>query len=129
MKKKAQTKPAEVQKEITDLEEFQAVYAQDWLKITQMPAFRAGMQLLNVRKLNEITSLSNEDIEKYGLLILSSLIGLLQHENEMFSLHNQKTFKFPMDEEVEYVSPEEEAEHQKLRDKFADQQRKTLYGN
>jgi hypothetical protein len=129
VKKKSQSKPVEVQKEITDLEEFQAAYGGDWLKITQMPAFRAGLQLLNVRKLDEITSLSNEDIDKHALLILSDLIGQLKHENNMFNLHKEQSFRLPMDEEVRYVSPEEEAAHQQLAEKFAQQTTKNRYGN
>src|SRR5438105_11138664 len=115
-KKKPQPKP--IPKEINDLEEFQSAYGEQWQQITTMPAFRTGLQLLNVRSLDQIAALSNEEVEKYGLLILSSLIGLLKHENDMFGLHKEQTFKFPVDEEVEYVSPEEEAEHQKLRQRF-----------
>ena len=122
MKKKSAPKP--VPKQIDDLEEFQATYGADWHKITQMAAFRAGLQLLNVRKLDEITSLSNEDIETHGLLILANLIGLLKHENDMFNLHKEKPFTYPMDEEVVYISPEEQAEHEKLREKFDQQSRK-----
>src|SRR6266404_3172490 len=126
-KKKTEQKP--IPKQINDLEEFQSAYGEQWQQITSMPAFRAGLQLLNVRSLDQIAALSNEEIEKYGLLILSSLVGLLKHENEMFNLHNEQTFKFPLDEEVEYISPEEEAEHQKLRQQFQTEERKKRYGN
>jgi hypothetical protein len=130
MKKKPKQESKPVPKQIDDLEEFQAAYGEQWQAITQMPAFRAGLQLLNVRSLDQITSLSNEDIDKYGVLILSSLIGLLKHENDIFNLHNEQTFKFPMGEdEVVYVSPEEEAAHQQLREKFAEQTRKQRHGN
>ena len=128
MKKKKQ-EPKIVPKDIQDLEEFQAVFGPDWQKITMMPAFRAGMQLLNVRALNEIASLSNEDIEKYGLLFLSILVGQLKHENSIFNLHNEKTFKLPSgDDEVEYVSPEQEAELQRMRERFSEETRKQRYG-
>ena len=128
-KKKSEPKPLEPDpKQITDLEEFQSVFGADWQRITEMPAFRAGLQLLNVRALNEITSMSNEDIEKYGMLILANLIGLLRHENNIFGLHNQKTFKFPVEEEPEYISPEQEAEMFKLKEKFTQENRRQRYG-
>jgi hypothetical protein len=125
MKKKSAPKP--VPKQIDDLEEFQAAYGADWHKITQMPAFRAGLQLLNVRELDRITSLSDDDIDKYAGLILSQLVGLLRHENGIFNLHKEQSFKFPLDEEVRYVSPEEEAAHQQLAEKFAQQTTKKRY--
>jgi hypothetical protein len=130
MKKKADPKltTKENRPAITDLEEFQAAYGEDWLNITRMPAFRAGLQLLNVRKLDEITSLSNEDIEKHGTLILSDLIGLLKHENAMFNLHNEKTFRLPLDEDEEYFSPEQISEMEKMKSQFREQQRKARYG-
>ena len=93
-----------------------------------MPAFRAGLQLLNVRALNEITAMSNEDIEKHGMLILANLIGLLRHENNIFNLHNEKQFKFPVVEEEEYISPEQEAEMFKLKEKFTQENRRQRYG-
>src|ERR1041385_6837896 len=125
--KKKKPEPKELPKQINDLEEFQAAYGADWHKITQMPAFRAGLQLLNVRELDRITSLSDDDIEKYGLLILSQLIGLLRHENRIFNLHKEQSFTLPSDEEVVYVSPEEQAAHEQLRSKFSEEERKTRY--
>jgi hypothetical protein len=127
MKKKTPTKPKEVPKQINDLEEFQSAYGPEWQKITQMPAFRAGLQLLNVRELDKITSLSHDDIEKHGLLIFSELIGLLRHENAMFSLHKESTFQLPTDEEEIYMSPEEQAAHEQLRSKFSEEERKRRY--
>ena len=128
MKKKV-TKPKEALKDIQDLEEFQAAYGPEFERITKMPAFRAGLQLLNVRALDEITSLSNEDIDKYGLLILANLVGMLKHENNIFNLHKEQTFKLPTgDDEVEYVSPEQEAELQRMKERFSEETRKQRYG-
>jgi len=128
-KKKPIPKPTEVPKQIDDLEEFQAAYGEQWQQIKAMPAFRAGLQLLNIRALDEITALSNDDIQKHGLLVLSGLIGLLKHENDMSNLDTEKTFKFPPgDDDVVYVSPEEEAAHQQLREKFQQEERKRRYG-
>ena len=128
MKKKV-TKPKEALKDIQDLEEFQAAYGPEFERITKMPAFRAGLQLLNVRALDEITSLSNEDIDKYGTMILANLVGMLKHENNIFNLHKEKTFKLPSgDDEVEYVSPEQEAELQRMRERFSEETRQKRYG-
>jgi hypothetical protein len=129
MNKKATQKPKEVPKDIQDLEEFQAQYGEQFQKITQMPAFRAGLQLLNVRALDEITSLSNEDIEKYAPMILANLIGMLKHENNIFNLHKEQSFRVPIgDDDVVYMSPEEEAAHQQLREKFSEETTRKRYG-
>jgi hypothetical protein len=124
MKKKTE-KP--VPKQINDLEEFQAAYGEQWMNITRMPVFRAGLQLLNVRKLNEITSLSNEEIEKHAAIILSELLGLLRHENAIFGLHEEKTFKFPLEDDEEYFSPEQVAQLEQQKAKFREQAQKQRY--
>jgi len=126
VKKKSQ--PKEVPKRIDDLEEFQAAYGAEFYRITQMQAFRAGLQLLNVRELDRIASLSDDDIDKYGVLILSQLVGLLRHENGIFNLHKEQSFTIPTDEEIVYVSPEEQAAHEQLRAKFQEQAKKNRYG-
>jgi hypothetical protein len=118
-----------VPKTATDLQMFQEQYGADWQKIMEMPAFRAGLQLLNIRKLDQIASLTPEVIEQCSVGILSELIGQLRHENQIFNLHKEKEFRFPLEEEDIYVSPEEEAEHQKLREKFSEQARKQRYGS
>ena len=129
MKKKPEPKPKVLDKPLTDLEDFQAQYGDEWRRLIAMPVFRAGLQLLNVRSLDQISSLSNEEIEKNSVAILSVLIGQLRHENDLFNLHQKKEFKFPLEEQEEYMSPEEEAAHQQLRSKFIEEQRKRRYGN
>ena len=128
MKKKKTPEITVTPKDASNLELFQAEHGADWQRITAHPAFLAGLQLLNIRAFNELTSLSFEDIDKYGLLILSVLIGRLKHEQDMKKLHEEQTFTFPQDEEVEYISPEEEAEHQKLRERFQVEEKKRRYG-
>lgn len=128
MKKKKTPEPTVTPKDASDLELFQSEHGLEWQKITSHPAFLAGLQLLNVRAFNEITSLSFEDIDKYGLLILSVLIGRLKHEQDMKTLHKEQTFTFPVEEETDYVSPEEQAEHEMIRKRFADESRKAHYG-
>ena len=128
--KKKKSAPKIVPKDIQDLEEFQAAYGPEFERITKMPAFRAGLQLLNVRALDEITSLSNEDIDKYGTMILANLVGMLKHENNIFNLHKEQTFKVPIeDDDVVYISDEEQAAHAQLREKFSEEVKKKRYGN
>lgn len=116
MKKKQKIpQPTVTPKDTSDLELFQAEHGADWQRITTHPAFLAGLQLLKVRAFNEITSLSFEDIEKYGLLILSVLIGRLKTESDMMKLHEERTFTFPTEEELIYMSPEQESEQARLR--------------
>ncbi len=111
----------------SDLEEFQALYGADWIRISQSPAFLAASLLLNTRKLKGITNLSPEQIEKNGREILANLVGHLQHEDDLFTLHQQKDFKTPIEEEMVYLSPEQQVEQEELISKFRDQQRKQHY--
>lgn len=128
-KKSVAQKPTEPKPVTTDLQMFQEQYGADWQRLLETPAFRAGLLLLNTRKLDQIASLSNEDVENYSIGILAELIGQLKHENQMFNLHKEKEYKLPLEEEDEYLSPEEEAAHHKLRETFRDQARKQRYGN
>lgn len=126
-KKTAELKPNP--KTASDLQLFQEQYGADWQKLIETPAFRAGLQLLNIRALDRIAFLSNEEVEKYSLGILSELIGQLKHEHQMFNLHNEKEFRFPLEEEDEYFSPEQVAEMETMKSKFREQVRKNRYGN
>lgn len=112
----------------SDLEEFQAAYGSEWEQIKRTPAFMSAMQVLNVRKLNYITALSDAQIEGNGKEILADLRGHLKHENDLFTLNDQKETVFPSEEDLVYVSPEEAEEHQKLAEKFAAQRKREHYG-
>ncbi len=107
-----------------DVEEFQAQYGSDWQQIVRNPAFVAAMQLLNIRKLKTLTNLSPMEIERNGRELLSNLVGQLQHEDDLFTLHAMREGEFPAEEEMIYMSPEEAEEHQKLAAKFAEERRK-----
>ncbi len=111
----------------SDLEEFQAQYGNDWLQITRTPAFIAGTQLLNIRKLKEITGLSPDQIEKNGREILSNLVGHLQHEDNLFSLHTQTDMKLPVEESDEYISPEEAEMLRTQIDQFRQRQKENRH--
>jgi hypothetical protein len=111
----------------TDLEEFQSQYGGDWLKITQHPAFIAGTQLLNIRKLKSVTSLSDEQIEKNGREILADLRGHMKHEDDLFTLHTQSESAIPVEEQEFYVSPEEAAQLEAQVDKFRENRKKQYY--
>ncbi len=111
----------------SDLEEFQSQYGGDWLNITRHPAFIAGTQLLNIRKLREITRLSPDQIEKNGREILSNLVGHLQHEDNLFSLHTQTDFQLPAEDADEYISPEEAEILRSQVDKFRERRKEAQY--
>jgi len=124
---KKQSKPKTPAQVPTDLEEFQAQYGGDWLKITQHPAFMAGMQLLNVRKFKGITFLSNEEIDKHSREILSNLIGHLKHEEDLFTLHEAKEEQIIPNEEFDYLSPEQAGELEAFSAKLREQQKRERY--
>ena len=111
----------------SDLEEFQALYGAEWLNIVRNPAFIAAAQLLNIRKLKSITTLSDQQIEQNGREILSDLRGHLKHEDDLFTLQDKKDFKTPIEEEGRYISPEEAIEIDAAIDKFREQRKKTHY--
>ena len=121
--KKAKLKPPVP----SDLEEFQALYGAEWLNIVRNPAFIAAAQLLNIRKLKGITNLTPDQIEKNGREILSNLVGHLQHEDDLFTIHAQKEIKAPIEDEGRYISPEEAMELDAAIDKFREQRKKTHY--
>lgn len=108
----------------SDVEEFQAQYAGDWIQIIRSPAFIAAMQLLNIRKLKTLTNLSPMEIERNGRELLSNLVGQLQHEDDLFTLHSKREGELPAEEEMIYMSPEEAEEHQRLAAKFAEQRKR-----
>ena len=120
-------KPKTINPIPADLDEFQVQYGAEWLSITKSPAFLAGMQLLNVRKLKGLTALTDEQIEKNGREILSDLRGHLQHEEDLLTLHDKREFRFPVEEETEYLSPEAAAEMERTRDNLIQEQRKRRY--
>ncbi len=126
MKKKV-SKPKTPAPIPTDLEEFQSQYGIEWLQIIKHPAFIAGMQFLNVRKLREVTSLSDEQIEKNGREILASLRGQLKHEDDLFTLHAQSESAMPVEEPDFYISPEEAAQLEAQVDQFRESRKKAHY--
>ncbi len=107
----------------SDLEEFQALYGADWLNIVRNPAFIAAAQLLNIRKLKGITNLSSEQIKENGCEILANLVGHLKHEDDLFTLQNQRENILPVDEQLQYLSPEEVMEQEALMEKFREQRK------
>ena len=111
----------------SDLEEFQALYGAEWLNIVRNPAFIAAAQLLNIRKLKSITTLSDQQIEQNGREILSDLRGHLKHEDDLFTLQDKKDFKTPIEEEVGYLSPEQAVELEDKINQFREQNRKNHY--
>src|SRR5438045_4174528 len=91
----------------SDLKEFQQAYGDQWLRIAQSETFRDGLLLLNIRKLDSITGLTNGDIETNGREILADLRGHMILENDLMTLHSKKDFTLPTEEPEEYFSPEQ----------------------
>jgi hypothetical protein len=112
---------------IGDLEEFQQVHGPEWLRIVQSPAFRAGLLLLNIRKIDSIATLTNEDIEKHGREIVSDLRGHVRLENDLMSLHTMKDFTLPSEEAEEYFSPTQVAEMEMVKERFRKENEKSRY--
>lgn len=110
-----------------DLKQFQAKYASTWKQIVDSPAYQAGVQFLRNRKTDSIAMLTPDQIEKSSKEILGDLKGYLQHENELGNLHEMTEFTIPFEEPDEYISPEQEAEQDKLRAKFREETRKQRY--
>lgn len=110
-----------------DLKQFQAKYATVWKRIIDEPAYQAGIQFLRNKKLNEVSLLSEEEIEKHGKEYLSDLRGFLRHENDMSVLHDMTDFTIPIEVEDEYLSPEQEAEQEQLREKFRAETKRQRY--
>ncbi len=127
MKKKSVKQPLTPTQIPSDLEEFQSQYGGDWLNITRSPAFIAGTQLLNIRKLKSVTNLSDDQIRENGREILADLRGHMKHEDDLFTLHNQTDFRAPEPEEVEYISPEEAEMLRGQIDKFRDERKRNQH--
>lgn len=110
-----------------DLKQFQAKYATVWKTIIGSPAYQAGIQFLRNKKLNEVSLLSEQEIDSHGKEYLSDLRGFLRHENDMEKLHEMTDFSLPLEEPDEYLSPEQEAEQDQLRAKFREETKKQRY--
>ncbi len=107
----------------SDLEEFKSQHGAQWQQIIETPAFRAAFQLLNIWKINYITSLTDEVIERHSREIIGDLRGHLQHENDLISLHEKDEFKMPSDEPEDYMSPETQAQLEDFAEKLKKQQK------
>lgn len=116
-RKKVEKVVAQPSPSLTSLEEFQKAYGAQWLQIVQSTPFREAMYLLNKVKHDQITNLSDDDIEKNGREILADLRGHLKHEDNLLTLHS-RTEEFPTEEVEEYLSPEQIAEIEMMREKF-----------
>jgi hypothetical protein len=110
-----------------DLKQFQAKYGAVLKTILESPAYQAGTQFLRNRKMERISLLSEAEIEKNGREYLADLRGYLQHEDELLKLPEMTDFTLPFEEPDEYISPEQEAEQDKLRAKFREENRKERY--
>ncbi len=106
---------------MTDLEAFQKQHGKALVKALQNPALAAGMQLLFLRKIDSVSRLTDADIATHSREILGDLRGFFGYEHSLSTLHKQREFKLPIEPDLEYISPEQEAELQDLVGKFRKQ--------
>lgn len=110
-----------------DLKAFQSKYGDQWRQFVNSPAFAAGMQYLRNKKLEEVSGLSPDDVLKFGVQLQSELRGFLQLQDRIFTLPEMQDFTVPFSEEVDYLSPEQEAEQEQLREKFRAETKRQRY--
>ncbi len=103
---------------MTDLEAFQKQHSKALVKALENPALRAAQQLLFLRKIDSISRLTDADIAANSREILADLRGFFGYEHSLSTLHKQKEFKLPVEDELEYITPENEAELQALVARF-----------
>lgn len=96
-------------------EEFQAQYGEDFARILNSPAFSAGMIHLTIAVTNRVKNLSDEEIQRNSVTILSDLRGRLRHESELIALAIPPEPSIAGDIREEYVDAinEQFAEHQR----------------
>jgi hypothetical protein len=109
---------------VTPLQEFKKKHGQAYAKLVSSEAFKEAMFLLNVEEMNKVITLSDEDIKSHGPELLADLRGHLRHENNLMNLHIKKEFKTDFEDEDEYLSPEQAAELEKLKQRFAQDKKK-----
>lgn len=103
---------------MSDLEEFKSQYGQDWKNAIESPMFRALYCLLEIRNNNRILEVTNERSERNSREILSFVQGYATCLNDLVTIPEQEEFTFPVEEEERYISPEEEAQHLAVIEKF-----------
>lgn len=95
---------------MSDLAKFQEEHGEQWNAITQSPSFSAAMSYLNLAKIQEITLLTDENIESYGKLILADLRGHLKHEHDLYTLAVKPNLDFNSVIPETYPNPIDEIE-------------------
>src|SRR5215469_8408748 len=102
---------------MSDLENLQKKYGPEIQKMLRTAALQNALSFLNLRKLEYIANLSDDDIKDHAQTILADLRGHLKHEYDLVNIHRMKEFKMTEEPPGEYVSPEREAEEQRLIEK------------
>lgn len=101
-----------------NLEEWQKAYAPAYRKVVGDKTFQAALEFLHNQKIDEIIYLSRKDIKENSEQILGELQSFFRHEQDLMNLHAKKEFTLPVEEESSYISPEEEAAHEEVREQF-----------
>lgn len=99
---------------MTALEQFQERHGGEWVAITATDAFRSALSVCNYEKIQEIATLSDQDILERSQVILSDLRGHLRYEIALTGLHEKKTLAFGDMPPPDYPSAEEEARQEAL---------------
>lgn len=71
---------------MTDIDEFLQKHGAEFSRILRNPSFNAGMILLTLRVMDGIKNLTDDEITRNSLVILSDIRGRLRHETEILSL-------------------------------------------
>lgn len=93
---------------MSEIEAFQKEHGAQWAGIIQTDAYVAGGTIVLNKELNELRTLSAEEIAKNGVVILARFCGVLRHESALFGLPIEKDFKFGGAPAEEYPDPERE---------------------
>lgn len=98
---------------MSEIEAFQKEHGAQWAGIIQTDAYVAGGTIVLNKELNELRTLSADEIAKNGVVILARFCGVLRHESALFGLPVEKDFKFGGAPAEDYPDAEREFIEQK----------------
>lgn len=95
---------------MSQIERFQSEFGARWASIAADPAFNSALLVCNSEAISRIASLTDEEIELHGKLILADLRGMLRHEEALFTLAERKELNPAELGEPNYPPPEDDLE-------------------
>lgn len=105
------------------LSEFQKAYGKEWVEILKSGAFQAATAFVTERKIENLSVLTDSDIDSHSKQILGDLRGHFALLSELESLHTKEDKEFKFEEEG-YISPEIAAEVEALINKRKQEQKR-----